>query len=102
MGIKIWVQNVMIILEKKRILFWFSFIFGTLVRVPLSFLMVYVWDLQLPGFFTAASFTQLYLVYMVLIIARTNLNEVTISRGDLLFSDKRNSYRHGQGTLYVT
>lgn len=66
------IQNVMISFEHRTTLFWLNFAFGLVIRVPLTYLMVVVWNYQLLGFFYASIITQIYVVIMIVIVAQTD------------------------------
>lgn len=71
-SIKIWFFNMCIVFEHRKVLLLINVIFGTIIRVPLTYyLMIYI-SMQLPGFYYTCAICQVSLFYLCFMTARSD------------------------------
>lgn len=57
-SITIWFMNACFIFEHGGKLLLLNIVFGSLIRIPLCYLMIITWGFQMPGYFYTGSIIQ--------------------------------------------
>lgn len=71
-GLALWFIKAMISFEHKGKLFLISFIFGTLFRMTIAYLMIITFDLELPGNYWSTFISQISIFVNIVIIVNTD------------------------------